>query len=190
MKPTGHTRLLVSAAVWACVFFLLSNKGSASSFPNRKATDSPCSLKAVDTDDLMDRNCQIESVHGTDSEERLLMRFGETNCTVKLKNCAPGVCYSIIDLTSRLPQDKIPRRQPSSFFSSISLVGASRISHTSKGIAFQSEEEEVVLNYSTHTCSDFYWYHGKETRQLCNAPYAAIVAVEAATPYSLSCRAS
>ena len=85
------------------------------------------------------------------------------------------------------PQDEVPRKQPSSFFSSVSFEGAKDVSHTPRGIAFRSEGSRVVLTYSTHTCSDFYWYHGKEKRQLCNRPYAAVREIDAGAPYSLPC---
>jgi len=137
----------------------------------------------------LERNCQLESIHSSsvETDDNLLLSFGETNCTVTLKNCVPGVCYSFLDLTYRLDQDGISRQQPSSFFKSVSVAGAAKVSHTAKGVAFESEGKEVQLTYSTHTCSDFYWYHGRETSQLCRAPYEAITTVEAGTPYSLSC---
>ena len=172
----------------AAVLALACGAAEASKLPNRKAVNA-CSLRAVDTVDLLDRNCQIESVHGESEAEEgvLMMSFGEANCTVELKNCVPGVCYSIIDNTFGLATDNVPRKQPSSFFSSLSFVGAKDVSHTPRGVAFRSEEKTVTLTYSTHTCGDFYWYHGKEKSQLCNAPYGAVLSVEAGAPYSLPC---
>lgn len=161
----------------------------ASKFPNRRAVNA-CSLVGVTTDDLMDRNCQVESVHGeasTNDGTLLRMKFGEANCTVVLKNCVPGVCYSIIDRTYDLHWDPVPRKQPSSFFSSISVAGGKDVSHTPRGVAFRSEERTVSLTYSTHTCSDFYWYRGRERTQLCNAPYPAIMTIEAGAPFALPC---
>ena len=184
-------RLFSIGVLWPVLLCLLVTSGetrAASVFPNRKAVHA-CSLRSVETDDLLDRNCQIESTHGEDSDANLLMSFGETNCTVELKNCVPGVCYSIVDVTHGLSRDAIARKNPSSFFSSISLAGAKEVSHTSRGVSFRSEEKTVVLRYSTHTCSDFYWYHGREKQQLCDAPYAAVMSVDAGTPYSLPCSA-
>ena len=191
MKTTFILRLSpLALMVWTTLLglLLISSETSASVFPNRKAVHA-CSLRSIETDDLLDRNCQIESTHGEDSDSNLLMSFGETNCTVELKNCVPGVCYSIVDVTFGLSKDAIARKNPSSFFSSISLVGAKDVSHTSRGVSFRSEEKTIVLNYSTHTCSDFYWYHGREKQQLCDAPYAAIMSIDAGTPYSLPCSA-
>lgn len=181
----------LSACLWLAIWVCLAapQLAFASKFPNRRAANA-CSLRSLDTNDLLDRNCQVVSVHGESASDGggvLNMSFGEANCTVELTSCVPGVCYSIVDKTYELVQDEVPRKQPSSFFSSVSFEGAKDVSHTPRGIAFRSEGSRVVLTYSTHTCSDFYWYHGKEKRQLCNRPYAAVREIDAGAPYSLPC---
>ncbi|QDZ21708.1 hypothetical protein HOP50_06g42500 [Chloropicon primus] len=176
----------------AVVAVTVAAMAEASKFPDRRAS-SACTLRAVKTEDLLDRNCQIESVLGEEKGENegagvLKMSFGEENCTLELTNCVPGMCYSIIDETFNLERDGIPRKQPSSFFSSVSFAGAKDVSHTPRGVAFRSEQKKIVLTYSTHTCSDFYWYHGREKHQLCRAPYGAIRTVEAGAPFALPCK--
>ena len=54
----------------------------------------------------MQSSCQLESLYGS-ANGRTDMAFGETNCTVTLSNCVPGVCYSFRDATAVVPRDQV-----------------------------------------------------------------------------------
>jgi hypothetical protein len=54
----------------------------------------------------MQSSCQLESLYGS-ANRRTHMAFGETNCTVTLSNCVPGVCYSFRDATAVVTRDQV-----------------------------------------------------------------------------------
>lgn len=86
-------------------------------------------------------SCQLDSLYGS-VKGRVHMAFGETNCTVTLTNCVPGVCYSFRDATAGVERDQVPRPAtggPSaSLFKSVAAVsGADRSSLTNDGFSFR-----------------------------------------------------
>ena len=93
-----------------------------------------CSLAAASA------SCQVESAYGT-VDGRVRMAFGEANCTVTLRDCVPGVCYSFRDATSVVERDQVPRTAagPSaSLFAAVAATeGADRSSLTNDGFAFR-----------------------------------------------------
>jgi len=56
----------------------------------------------------MKNACEVESLYGA-TNGRINMAFGETNCSVTLRGCVPGVCYSFRDATSTVQRDQVPR---------------------------------------------------------------------------------
>eukprot|EP00218_Dolichomastix_sp_CCMP3274_P007722 CAMPEP_0170139266 /NCGR_PEP_ID=MMETSP0033_2-20121228/5526_1 /TAXON_ID=195969 /ORGANISM="Dolichomastix tenuilepis, Strain CCMP3274" /LENGTH=198 /DNA_ID=CAMNT_0010375365 /DNA_START=216 /DNA_END=812 /DNA_ORIENTATION=+ len=153
-----------------------------SAFPNRYAT-TPCSLIAAD--DKLGEGCQLKSLLGKENG-RLLMSFGERNCTVTLRGCKSGVCYSTRDSTGRLPQDSaVPRSLPSSFFSSVRVVAGgkpfadgSTVRFSRDGFAFTPDADQVTLSYDTHTCAEFYSYRGRVPEQRCLEPQRVLTALD------------
>ena len=157
------------------------------SFPNRYARNI-CSLAASTAEEMS--ACQVESLYGT-QDGRVNMTFGEESCSVTLKNCVPGVCYSFRDATAAAPRDDVPRPTggPSaSFFVSVqATAGASVFAHTNAGFSFKASAAEVTLTYQTRTCADHFSYRGRTGEQECRQSFAAITEIDAGTPWSLTC---
>ena len=132
----------------------------------------------------------MESLYGA-TDGRLGMAFGEANCTVTLKNCVPGVCYSFRDATASSQRDQIPRPAggPSaSFFVSVAATaGASASKHTNAGFSFKASKSEVMLTYETRSCLDHYGYRGRTGEQECRDSVTAITEIGAAMPGGLAC---
>ena len=112
----------------------------------------------------------MESLYGA-TDGRLGMAFGEANCTVTLKNCVPGVCYSFRDATASAQRDQIPRP-----------AGG-----PSAGFSFKASKSEVTLTYETRTCLDHYGYRGRTGEQECRDSVTAITEIGAAMPGGLAC---
>lgn len=153
-------------------------------FPNRYALN-PCSLQ-------QGSNCGFESVLGINetygSYMGLLMMFGETNCTVQLKECRKKSCYSSRDVTALLPSDPGIMYLTNGFFSSFQVVtGAKNVQLSRQGFAFEPTQKHVTVVYSTVSCQDFYRYHGRIPTQLCDKPIEAITQPDVDTPISLGC---
>lgn len=132
----------------------------------------------------------MESAYGA-VDGRLGMAFGERNCTVTLKNCVPGVCYSFRDATAGATRDQIPRPAggPSaSFFVSVAAgAGASASAHTNDGFSFRASASEVTLTYETRSCLDHFSYRGRTGEQECRDKVWGITEIGAGMPTSLAC---
>ncbi|KAK3257393.1 hypothetical protein CYMTET_33517 [Cymbomonas tetramitiformis] len=116
-------------------------------FPNRQAWN-PCSLYGVTDGDPLENNCQLESYLGTGDTGWNLLRFGEQNCVVTLKNCQPGLCYTARDVTGLLKQDQVSRPLPSSVFSTVKVISGGKVRQFSQyGFALEATSKEV-----THLC--------------------------------------
>ena len=96
--------LLVLAAASGRADAELVAHSPTTSFPNRYARNI-CSLAASTAEEMSE--CQVESLYGT-QDGRVNMTFGEESCSVTLKNCVPGVCYSFRDATAAAP-NSLPR---------------------------------------------------------------------------------
>ena len=79
--------LLVLAAASGRADAELVAHSPTTSFPNRYARNI-CSLAASTAEEMSE--CQVESLYGT-QDGRVNMTFGESSCSVTLKNCVPGV---------------------------------------------------------------------------------------------------
>lgn len=99
-----------------------------------------CSLVASSAADVLKSSCQVGSLYGS-ANGRVHMAFGETNCTVTLSDCVPGVCYSLRDATSTVERDQVPRPaggpSASVFKSFAAVAGADRSSLTNDGFSFR-----------------------------------------------------
>ncbi|GAX74986.1 hypothetical protein CEUSTIGMA_g2432.t1 [Chlamydomonas eustigma] len=138
--------------------------------------------------------CQVQSILGQNSSSRgynaLQMFLGETNCNVTLQQCRVNTCYSFRDLTGQLPSDPTITFT-TGFFKSIQIIsGATNFHLTREGFYFQATSSDVVLQYSTQICSDFYAVHSGIPQQFCNQPIPAITLVGTDGLTSLSCTAS
>eukprot|EP00241_Pyramimonas_parkeae_P011795 CAMPEP_0114250138 /NCGR_PEP_ID=MMETSP0058-20121206/14536_1 /TAXON_ID=36894 /ORGANISM="Pyramimonas parkeae, CCMP726" /LENGTH=186 /DNA_ID=CAMNT_0001363771 /DNA_START=186 /DNA_END=746 /DNA_ORIENTATION=- len=142
-------------------------------FPNRYAWR-PCSLVAETGGDVLNKACKMKSLQGTGATGRNRVNFGERDCVLELKNCVSGLCYSTREVTMLLPQDEV-KRNNSSIFSSLEIIsGASKLNWTPQGFSFEANTSKVALRYSTHTCAQFYSYHGRIGEQHCEEPIEAI----------------
>ena len=181
--------LLVLAAASGRADAELVAHSPTTSFPNRYARNI-CSLAASTAEEMSE--CQVESLYGT-QDGRVNMTFGESSCSVTLKNCVPGVCYSFRDATSTIERDDVPRpgtagAPAASLFKDVSAVeGASSSSFTNDGFSFKASSSTVKIAYSVHSCADYYSYRGSVGVQECRGSFAAITEVGAGMPNSLSC---
>ena len=55
------------------------------------------------------------------------------------------------------------------------------------GFSFRASSASVTLEYSTHSCHDFYSYRGRVGTQECRGHFAAVTEVSTGTPVSLGC---
>lgn len=139
----------------------------------------------------LEQNCQVKSRMGKNvtgnSYKGLYMYFGETNCTVDIKQCYPGSCYSFRDLTAQLPTD-YTILSGTGFFKQFQIVsGGEGVSMTKEGVAFRATSDTVRVVYSTVTCQEFYRWHGRVPYQLCNQPLEAITPIDTRYPNALGC---
>ena len=155
----------------ASVLLLVLQVGYAraeSAFPNRYAKAAECSLQGMEAAGSgLDDACQLKSALGTGAPfgltkgdgERLLVRAGETNCTVTLTKCRTDVCYTIRDAaTSELPTSLSPLGGGPGIFASvdaISGVSGTGLTLSDYGVAFAPRESTVVLRCvrATPTCT-------------------------------------
>eukprot|EP00741_Cyanophora_paradoxa_P001712 tig00000498_g1661.t1 len=154
-------------------------------FASRYATH-PCSLRGTDDNDSSEpavRACQLISSAGTGFKNALKLRFGETNCTVTLRRCKPGVCYPLWDYAGRNATDQVERPLPTSIFSQIAPVSGASIKWTKRGLAIVPTASTVTFAYSTHTCAAYYGIRGRSTTQLCSNPFDAISQIEPGVPF-------
>ena len=179
--------LLVLASSVQSADATLVSHSPTTAFPNRYARN-VCSLSASTADTMSE--CQVESLYGT-TDGLVNMTFGEEVCSVTLKNCVPGVCYSFRDATWAVTRDDIPRPTggPSaSFFVYIEATsGVSTYAHTNQGFSFTASSSSVTITYQTRTCADHFSYRGRTGVQECRASFAGITEIDAGTPFGLSC---
>ena len=178
-RRSGGARRAAAAAL----VLHLARGAAGSLFPARLGADAPCSLEGA-----ADGGCALVSRLGAGAKGALRVGLGEAGCTVTLRGCAPGACYSMLDVTTtRVPQDEVRRPAPSSVVKAFEVVrGGATKRFTRDGVAFEAGEDEVVFTY-THTCHDFYAYRGKAPEQLCSEPVDAVTNVDAGLPIGLLC---
>jgi len=103
----------------------------------------------------------------------------------RLSRCMPGFCYIIRDFSTLLSRDlnitalenfeNVPPN--TGVFKNASIEGGS-LRFSRGGVVIAPEEQEVVINYSTKTCAEYYAEHGREFPQICNAKIGIISNVQ------------
>jgi len=141
---------------------------------------------------------------------RLPILLGESNCTVELTGCKPGLCYSFQDVSYletpmdaqmyRLCDDNLCQyrgntsAQPPEYYSVFQDIraaeGASQSYFSRDGFSFSAEAPTVWLRYSTHTCADYFATRGRAERQLCRMPLPVITEMTVEMAISLPCSCS
>jgi len=131
------------------------------------------------------------------------------NCTVRLSGCKSNLCYSFQDFgnvitpmdpsfyptcdASRCTYYGNTTVQPPAYYSVFSDItatqGVSAAYFNSYGFSFTPSFSTVTLQYSTHTCADYYALRGRKEQQFCRTPVEVltIVAVEFAASLPCGC---
>eukprot|EP01114_Cavostelium_apophysatum_P022939 TRINITY_DN8475_c0_g1_i1.p1 TRINITY_DN8475_c0_g1~~TRINITY_DN8475_c0_g1_i1.p1 ORF type:complete len:190 (-),score=22.16 TRINITY_DN8475_c0_g1_i1:136-705(-) len=167
---------ILNASILSVLFICLSNTVTSSYFDRRYIGSegfgaNPCSLIGDHDSNAV---CALRSnASNLDDGQILQMHFGESNCSVVIRNCKKKVCFFIADKTLSIQTDEVERDLPTSFFSEVSFLGA-EFTWTKKGIQFTPTEETVTFRYSTLSCDSFYRIRGSIYPQLCSRPIKAI----------------
>jgi len=199
MTATRLLQLVITVSLWG-----LRNGALLS----RSAT-TPCTLTAHPTE-----ACQLSSdptalgYPDMDIKRgRVPMLLGESNCTVDLLDCMPGLCYSFQNIgyleTPLDPQvfrvcdsdycqyEGNANTQPPSFYSvfaDIKAISGAKSSYFSReGFSFTSDARTVRIQYSSHTCADYYALRGRAEMQLCRKPVQAMTELTVGIAISLPC---
>jgi len=141
-------------------------------WPSRFSTTSKCSLKSSSSP------CQLDSVYSDvlpspfGFNNALYLTFGETQCSVNLTRCHPGIQYSVRDLSSLVVAD-VNALFGYGYFQNITIIsGAKNLILNRNGFFFTATSNTVSIQYTTVPCYEFYRFRGKEESQFCNQPIA------------------
>ena len=158
-------------------------RANALAFPSRNAVN-PCSLGGAPTARTKLSNfCSLASSAGGEGpRDMLFMRFGESSCSVTLRNCAKNVCYFVLeDAAPGVQLNVVPPGERTSFLVNVTAdPTTAELVHTSRGFAFRPIGDTVVLHYSTATCGEYYKSREREGSQVCGA--AAVEAITNVLP--------
>lgn len=90
-----------------CITLLMMAGMANGNFLEERHRDNrQCSLGTGNPDEL-DPNlrCSFVPTLGVTDQERVLVRFGESDCSVTLRSCMVGVCYVIRDFSFFMERD-------------------------------------------------------------------------------------
>ena len=180
-------RPLLAILVYICIITCQSPKeNGALAFPTRNAIN-PCSLDTSPASKTKLSNfCSLASTAGGEGpREMLYMRFGETGCTVTLKNCIPKGCYFVLeDAAPNVEHNVVQSKDRTSFLVNVTAdPNTATLIQTSSGFAFKPISKTVRLHYSTATCGDYYMSRERAEKQICGA--TAIEAITNVLPAGL-----
>ncbi|KNC54168.1 uncharacterized protein AMSG_09952 [Thecamonas trahens ATCC 50062] len=178
------------AAVFAGHGFYFSTKARRPRVRGRQLAGGPvCSgsrvlaRRARDDDDPLESMCQLNSTLGFGGSRRLLVGFGESECSVTVRGCRPGECYVAAEASaSYAPPDPQAAAGPASIFASVEGVKGAAMVWNSRGLHFKPSGSEFSFSYTTVSCAEYYGRRGYLHPQDCSAAVEALGLLVAGLP--------
>ena len=144
------------------VLFLLTFDFSRNSYTERRRTNNACSVE-VD-------GCAFSQTYPDQNHFPLTLG---SSCSLNFESCRVGKCYGIIDWTYNLKWAYVDNIQQS-IFANFSISNADHVRISPTGILFRPTSSFVQINFTVHSCEDFYRMHPYEPIEDCSSAIANI----------------